>query len=119
MARKTPRLYLEHIRDAIAIIERRVAGKTLDDLVADDVLRDALERRIEIISEASRRLPEDMKARHPEVPWHNVAGIGNILRHEYYSVNLDIIWRIATQDLRPLAAAVDALLAEVLRDWRK
>jgi uncharacterized protein with HEPN domain len=118
MAGKTPRLYLEHIKEAIAIIER-VAGKTLDDLAADDVLRDAVERRIEMISEASRRLPEDMKARHPAVPWHNVAGIGNILRHEYYSVNLDIIWRIATQDIRPLAAAVDALLAEVLRDWKK
>jgi uncharacterized protein with HEPN domain len=119
MADKTPRLYLEHIREAIAIVERRVAGKTLDDLAADDVLRDALERRIEIISEPSRRLPEDMKARHPGVPWHNVAGIGNVLRHDYYSVNLDIIWRIATQDLQPLAAAVDALLAEVLRDWKK
>jgi uncharacterized protein with HEPN domain len=119
MADKTPRLYLEHIKEAMAIIERRVTGKTLADLAADDVLRDAIERRIEVISEASRRLPEGMKARHPEVPWHNVAGIGNVLRHEYYSVNLDIIWRIATQDLRPLAAAVDALLTEVLRDWPK
>jgi uncharacterized protein with HEPN domain len=119
MADKTPRLYLEHIKEAIAIIEGRVAGKTLADLAADDILRDAIERRIEMISEASRRLPEDMKARHPEVPWHNVAGIGNVLRHEYYSVNMDIIWRIATQDLRPLAAAVDRLLAEVLRDWPK
>jgi uncharacterized protein with HEPN domain len=119
MADKTSRLYLEHIKEAIAIIERRVAGKTLDDLAADDVLRDAVERRIEMISEASRRLPEAMKARHPEVPWHNVAGIGNVLRHEYYSVNLDIIWRVATQDIRPLAAAVDALLAEVLRAWKK
>jgi uncharacterized protein with HEPN domain len=119
MVDKTPRLYLEHIKEAIAILERRVAGKTLDDLAADDVLRDAVERRIEIISEASRRLPPEMKARHPEVPWHNVAGIGNVLRHEYYSVNLDIIWRIATQDIRPLAAAVDALLAKVLRDWKK
>ncbi|MGH6918560.1 MAG: HepT-like ribonuclease domain-containing protein [Geminicoccaceae bacterium] len=64
-------------------------------------------------------MPEDMKARHPEVPWHNVAGIGNVLRHEYYSVNADIIWRIATQDIRPLAVAIDALLAEVLRDWKK
>ena len=61
MADKTPRLYLEHIKEAIAIIERRVAGKTLDDLVTDDVLRDAIERRIEIISEASRRLPEDIR----------------------------------------------------------
>jgi uncharacterized protein with HEPN domain len=119
MVEKSPRLYLEHIREAIAIVERRVSGKTLADLASDDVLRDAIERRIEVISEASRRLPENMKARHPEVPWHNVAGIGNVLRHEYYSINIDIIWRIATQDLRPLAAAVDALLAEVMRDWSK
>jgi uncharacterized protein with HEPN domain len=119
MVEKTPRLYLEHIREAIAIVERRVAGRTLADLASDDVLRDAIERRIEVISEASRRLPETMKARHPEVPWHNVAGIGNVLRHEYYSINLDIIWRIATEDMRPLAAAVDSLLADVLRDWKK
>ena len=110
MVEKSPRLYLEHIKQAIVIVERRVAGRTLADLAADDVLRDALERWIEMISEASRRLPEDMKARPPEVPWHNVAGIGNVLRHEYYSVNLDIIWRIATRDLQPL-------LAEVMRDW--
>jgi len=119
MARKTPRLYLEHIKEAIAIIEQRIAGRSLDDLAADGLLRDSLERRIEIISEASRRLPEDMKARHPEVPWHKVAGIGNVLRHEYYGINLDIIWRVATQDIRPLAAAVDELLAEVLRNWKK
>jgi uncharacterized protein with HEPN domain len=119
MVEKAPRLYLEHIKEAIAIIERRVAGRTIADLASDDVLRDAIERRIEMISEASRRLPEEMKARHPDVPWHNVAGIGNILRHEYYSINIDIIWRIATRDLRPLAGAVDALLADVLRDWPK
>jgi uncharacterized protein with HEPN domain len=74
---------------------------------------------IEIISEASRRVPADMKTRYPAIPWPAIAAIGNALRHEYYTVELDVIWRIATQDLRPLAAAVDTLLAEVLRDWKK
>ena len=77
------------------------------------MLRQAIERNIEIISEASRRLPGAMKARHPEVPWREIAAIGNILRHEYPTVNRDIVWRVATEDVRPLAAAVDALLAEV------
>jgi uncharacterized protein with HEPN domain len=119
MARKTPRIYLEHIRESIAIIERRVAGKTFESFIADDDLRDGLERRIEIISEASRRLPAAMKARYPEIPWPAIAAIGNVLRHEYYAIEREALWRIATEDLRPLAAAVDTLLAEVLRDWPK
>jgi uncharacterized protein with HEPN domain len=116
MARKTPRLYLEHIRDSIVLIERRVAGKTFEDFVADQDLRDGIERRIEIVSEASRRLPERMKARYPDLPWPAIAAVGNVLRHEYYGIEPEALWRIATQDVRPLAAAVDELLAETLRD---
>jgi uncharacterized protein with HEPN domain len=116
MARKAPRLYLEHIHESIAIIERRVSGRTLEDFAADDALRDGIERRIEIISEASRRLPPEIKARYPDLPWSAIAAIGKVLRHEYCGLELDVIWRVATQDLKPLGAAVDALLAEVLRD---
>jgi uncharacterized protein with HEPN domain len=76
------------------------------------MLRQAIERNIEIISEASRRLPAAMKARHPEVPWRDIAAIGNLLRHKYPAVNRDIIWWIATEDIRPLAAAMDALMGE-------
>jgi len=113
MARKTPRLYLEHIQEAIASIERYVAGKTYEDFTADDMLRAAVERCIEIISEASRRLPTAMKARYQNLPWHDIASIGNVLRHEYYAIERVVLWRVATEDVRPLAAAVDALLAEV------
>jgi uncharacterized protein with HEPN domain len=114
MAGKTLRLYLEHIREAIDLIGRYAGGRQRQDLDREPMLRQALERNLEIISEASRRLPAAMKARHPEVPWREIAAIGNILRHEYPAVNRDIVWRIVTQDIRPLAAAVDALLAEVV-----
>jgi uncharacterized protein with HEPN domain len=57
-----------------------------------------------------------MKARHPDVPWRDIAAIGNILRHEYPAVNRDIVWRIVSRDIRPLATAIEALLAQVLRD---
>ena len=60
-----------------------------------------------------------MKARYPDIAWPAIAAIGNVLRHEYYTIERDVIWRIATQDIRPLATAVDSLLAEVLRDWKK
>jgi uncharacterized protein with HEPN domain len=119
MAAKTPRLYLEHIRQSIAILERRIAGRTFQDFVADDDLRDGVERRIEIISEASRRLPADMKARHENIPWPAIAAIGNVLRHEYHAIESEALWRIVTEHLRPLAAAVDVLLAEMLRDRKR
>ena len=119
MAAKTVRLYLEHIREAIGLIEQYARGRQRQDLDREPMLRQAIERNIEIISEASRRLPAAIKARYPDIPWPAIAAIGNVLRHEYYTVELDVIWRLATQDLRPLAAAVDALLAEVIRDWKK
>ena len=119
MAGKTPRLYLEHIKESIALIERRVAGKTFENFVGDHALRDSIERRIEIISEASRRFPAEMKARHPNVPWQAIAAIGNVLRHESYAIEPDALWRITTKDVRPLATAVDSLLSEVLHDWKK
>lgn len=115
MADKTLRLYLE----AICLIERYARGRRRQDLDGEPMLRQAIERNIEIISEASRRVPAAMKARHPEVPWRDIAAIGNILRHEYPAVNRDIIWRIATEDVRSLAAAVDTLLVEILRDLKK
>ena len=108
MAGKTPRLYLEHIREAIDLIDQYVGGRQRQDLDREPMLRQAIERNIEIVSEASRRLPAVMKTRHPEVPWRDIAAIGNILRHQYPAVNRDIIWRIVTQDVRPLATAVDA-----------
>lgn len=119
MADRTLRLYLEDIREAIGLIEQYAQGRQRQDLDREPMLRQAIERNIEIISEASRRLPDAMKVSHAEVPWRDIAAIGNILRHEYPSINRDIIWRVATEDLRPLAGAVDSLLAEVLRAWKK
>ena len=119
MAGKTARLYLEHMREAIGLIEDYVRDRQRQDFDREPMLRQAIERNIEIISEASRRIPEAMKTRHPDVPWRDIAAIGNILRHEYPTVSRDIVWRIATENVQPLAAVIDALLAEVLSHWKR
>jgi uncharacterized protein with HEPN domain len=80
---------------------------------ADRTARRAVERCIEIVSEASRRLPPSVKDRHPTIPWPKIAGIGNVLRHDYDVVNDATIWHAATVDLLPLKAAVAALLCEL------
>jgi uncharacterized protein with HEPN domain len=58
-----------------------------------------VERGVEIISEASRHLPDDLKVRHPEIPWNKVAGIGNVLRHNYETIAAPVLWKLVRADL--------------------
>jgi uncharacterized protein with HEPN domain len=94
-----------------------MAGVTLDALEPDRRKRWLVERGIEIISEASRRLPDALKARHPSIPWPKVAGIGNVLRHDYEHVPHDVLWRVVCDDLPPLEKVCrEELAAEQARE---
>jgi uncharacterized protein with HEPN domain len=112
-APRDPRVVLEQMLEAILDIEQITAGRTLEAYAADRPTRRAVERCIEIVSEASRRLPPDLKHRHPTIPWQKIAGIGNILRHEYDVVNDATLWHAATVDLLPLKTTVEALLRDI------
>ena len=110
---------LEDILDAIKDIQAFVSGRSFDDYSRDRMLRLAIERCVEIISEASRHVPTDLKAQHPAVPWRNVADVGNILRHAYQSVDPRILWEVATRDVAILRAAVQQMLDQVEPKARK
>ena len=69
------------------------------------------DRRLEIISEASRRLPEDLKARHPAIEWREMAASGNFYRHEYEDVAARRVWDTLTHHLPPLRAVIERELA--------
>ena len=103
---------LRHILDAIHNINQMLKGKSWDEFVADWVARAATERFLEIISEASRRIPEAIKAQETEIPWQRVADLGNILRHAYHATDPEIIWNIAQNDLVPLQAFVERVIHE-------
>jgi uncharacterized protein with HEPN domain len=78
---------------------------------SDDTLRVyAVTRCLEIISEASRRLPDDLKARHPHISWRQMAAAGNVYRHEYEDVLARLVWQTLTDHLPPLRAAIEAEL---------
>ena len=93
---------LTDIVEAIENIHREMAGVSLDAFEADWRKRWLVERGVEIISEASRWLSEELKARHPEIPWPKVAGIGNVLRHNYESIAAPVMWKLVQDDLPPL-----------------
>jgi len=87
------------------------AGLDYEAFVADTRTVYAVTRCLEIISEASRRLPDDLKARHPAIAWRDVAGAGNIYRHEYEDVSARQVWDTVQIDLPPLRAVIDQELA--------
>jgi uncharacterized protein with HEPN domain len=70
----------------------------------------AIERGLEIISEASRHIPDDQKALAPEIPWRQIAAIGNLLRHEYQRADSSLVWNIVIEHLPRLGAAVNRLM---------
>ncbi len=79
-----------------------MAGLTLDAFEADTRKRWLVERGLEIVSEASRHLSSALKSRHTNIPWSKVAGIGNVLRHEYERIAHDVLWRVVCDDLAEL-----------------
>ena len=90
--RRDPRSFIEDILEAIANIEADTDGLDFNQFAANRRVRQLVERNVEIISEASRRLPDDAKATEPDIPWREIAGIGNILRHDYGILRPDILW---------------------------
>jgi uncharacterized protein with HEPN domain len=103
---------LAHVKEAIRDVRNLLKDRTRSELEGDSVLRAAFERFVEIISEASRHIPSEWKARFgPEIPWRDIANVGNVLRHVYDRVEVDILWAVDTDDLDPLETAIDAMLA--------
>lgn len=85
--------------EAIERIRRVLDGISLEAFELDWEKRWLVERGIEIVSEASRHLTDDVKARQSHIPWAKVAGIGNVLRHAYDRVAPDVLWKLACDDL--------------------
>jgi uncharacterized protein with HEPN domain len=110
---------LEHILEAIRGIEDTTAGLSRETVMEHWTLRSAVERGVEVISEAARHLPPELTDAHPDVPWKNIRAIGNFLRHEYDRLESEIIWQIASEAVIPLKAAVQAMLAELRASTRK
>jgi uncharacterized protein with HEPN domain len=99
--------------EAIERIEQVTNRKTLEDFNADWQLQWLAHRAIEIISEASRAIPDDLKNTRPEIPWARVRAIGNIMRHEYDGLSGQIVWNVIVHEFPRLKAALSAIRAEL------
>ena len=108
---KDDRIYLRHILEAIHDIEQ-YASEGRGTFMADKMRQDAIIRKLEVIGEAVKNLSEKTKQRRPEIPWRQIAGMRDRLTHDYFGVDLALVWAAVEKDLPKLKAVVEALVAK-------
>jgi uncharacterized protein with HEPN domain len=106
---KDPRVYLAHIMECVQKIERFTAnGK--NHFLQDAMVQDAVLRNFEVIGEAAKRLDDAYRAAHPEIQWHALAGLRDVLIHQYEGVDPERVWAVLENELPSLRTAIAALL---------
>ena len=104
------RLYLEDMAASAAKIMKYVGASSYEDFVRDGKTYDAVIRNLEIIGEAARQVPEEVKARYPAVEWRKVYLFRNVLAHEYFGISNELLWDIIKNRLPSLLREVEAIL---------
>lgn len=109
------RLYLKDILTAMVDAQGFVEGMDFDAFAADDKTASAVVRKLEIVGEATKNVPETIRQKYPQVPWRQMAGMRDRLIHGYYDVNYSVVWEVVTE-LIPL---LQPIVKQVLEDMEK
>ena len=106
------RLFVADIVDAITAIDAYTAGLTREQFFGDRLRLDAVIKNLAVIGEAAGRVPADVTEAYPRIPWSRMRGMRNVVVHEYFGIDEEVLWGTVTDDLKPLAPSLTALLAE-------
>ena len=107
---RDPAERLRDMQEAIAAIERH-SDCEQKAFERDELLQAWFVRNLQIIGEAARAVPEEIRALAPEIPWHQIAGMRNVLVHGYFEIDTDLVWDAARRDVPALKPALEQLLA--------
>ena len=105
-------LYLNDILESIDHIQQYINNLTFEEFTKSNMVIDAVIRNFEIIGEASAHVPDDIQSSHPEIPWLEAKAMRNIMAHEYFRVDLKIVWKTAKESLPVLQGQIGKIIAE-------
>lgn len=103
--------YVQDILDSINDIENFIKGMNFNDFKNDRKTINAVIRSIEVIGEASKKIPKSIKERHPDIPWKKIAGMRDKLIHEYFGIDLEILWKVAKEEIKKLEPGIKQILS--------
>jgi len=111
--RHDPKVYIKYMLESIMLIQEYTREVSREDFLGRTYLQDAVIRRLEIIGEAVKSLPPDFRERHDEIPWQRIAGMRDVLIHEYFGVDLNLTWQTVQQDLPQLRSRLEQVLQQI------
>jgi len=103
--------YVQDILDSINDIENFIEGMNFNDFKNDRKTINAVIRSIEVIGEASKKIPKSIRERHPDIPWKKIAGMRDKLIHEYFGIDLEILWKVAKEEIKKLEPEIKQILS--------
>ncbi len=112
--KKDIKIFFKHILESINLIEEYVKDKKKSDFLKSVQLQDSVIRRIEIIGEAVKNIPNDFKERYTQIPWKQITGMRDILIHQYFGVDLNLTWEVINKELLKLKKEIIAINKENL-----
>lgn len=106
------RLFLQDMIESAAKVRRYTEGRSLEAFLADDMAYDAVLRNLEIIGEAAKKIPPEIRDRYPEVDWRGMAGLRDLLAHAYFALNERTLWDIVQAEIPEFLARVQRIAEE-------
>jgi uncharacterized protein with HEPN domain len=103
---KDDSIYIDHILNSINRILDYISGKDREEFEADLVTQDAVVRQLEVIGEATKRVSKELRSKHPDIPWADMAGMRDVLIHDYIDVDLGVVWKTASENIPDLKALI-------------